>query len=170
MEQSSTESQFKIFNDGQICVVHVTGAINEETIFQEIDPGASMVVTLDLDKVVSLNSMGLRNWVLWVKQLRSKFQMVFRNCPRVVVDQMNILNGFLPMGAIVGSFYVPYYCESCGREDNLLATRGKDYMEATVDAREGIKIPEQRPCPVCQEEMALDVIPAKYFSFLKYRR
>lgn len=170
MTDDKAASQFKVFNNSQDCVVHVEGAINEDTIFKEIDPGSAKVVILDLDKVASLNSMGLRNWLNWVKKIRAKAQIVFRSCPRTVVDQMNILNGFLPMGALVESFYIPFYCDSCGREDNFLAVRGRDYMEATVDAREGMTVPAQRPCPVCQQDMSMDVLPAKYFSFLKYRR
>ncbi len=162
--------QFKVFSDVSECSIHIEGAINENTDFFQVELGGVKIVILDLEHVHSLNSMGLRNWVLWIRSLKSRAQTYFRNCPRPVVDQMNILQGFLPMGAVVESFFVPYTCPSCQHEENYRATRGKDFMEGTVDAREGLILSENRPCPVCSGQMEWDIIPAKYFAFLKYRK
>jgi anti-anti-sigma regulatory factor len=164
------KSQFKVFSSDGECKIQMEGFINENTDFEEIRLADAKIVILDLELVRSLNSMGLRNWVSWVKTFRAKAQIFFRKCPRPVVDQMNILQGFLPMGAIVESFFVPYCCKSCDHEENFLATRGKDFMEGTIDAKEGMFVPATRPCPVCGAQMEWDVIPVKYFSFLKYRK
>lgn len=164
------DMKFKIFSSPKDCTIHFSGAINENSDFSGMDLGAAKVLILDLHGVTSLNSMGLRNWVNWVKGVKNKMQLHFRQCPRVVVDQMNVLQGFLPMGAVVESFFVPYHCDACQHEENYLATRGKDYMEGTVDTRDGIVMPETRPCPVCAAQMDWDIVPLKYFSFLKYRK
>lgn len=163
-------SQFKIFSSDGECKVQMAGSINESTDFSEIDLADAKIVILDLEDVKNLNSMGLRNWVSWVKTFRAKVQIYFRKCSRPVVDQMNILQGFLPMNAVVESFFVPYCCKACDHEENYLATRGKDFMEGTVDAREGMVMPESKPCPVCGGQMEWDLVPAKYFGFLKYRK
>ncbi len=164
------QSQFKVFSGDTECSVHIEGPINENTIFSQIDLQGAKILILDLEHVRSLNSMGLRNWMLWIRSLKSRSQTFFRNCPRVVVDQMNILQGFLPMGAVVESFFVPYWCSSCEHEENHLATRGRDFMEGTVDTPEGLTLTETRPCPVCSGQMEWDIIPLKYFAFLKYRK
>lgn len=165
-----SSEQFKSVVNGRECLIFVSGAVNEETHFPVIEVGDCRVFLIDMEKVTTLNSMGLRNWIVWMKSLKGRIQINFRNCPRVVVDQMNILQGFLPEGAIIESFYVPYHCESCGHDELYLATRGRDYMEATVDAREGVVLKDQHPCIVCGEIAKWDVIPAKYFAFLKLRR
>lgn len=152
------------------CVIYMSGTINENSEFNKIDLSNAKLIYLDLRDVRNLNSMGLRNWVQWVKGLKAKHQMVFRNCPRSVVDQMNILQGFLPMGAIVESFFVPYVCDHCGHDESFLATRGQDYMEGSIDTKEGASMASSRPCPSCGKNMEMDVVPSKYFNFLKYRR
>jgi anti-anti-sigma regulatory factor len=163
-------SQFKVFSNHHGCTVHISGMINENTDFGLLELGDAKVIIMDLEQVTSLNSMGLRNWLNWIKTVKSRMQFNFRNCPRAVVDQMNILHGFLPMGAVIESFFVPYSCASCSHEENYLATRGKDYMEGTVDVKAGTILPEKRPCPVCSASMEWDVLPEQYFSFLKYRK
>lgn len=167
---SEDKNQFDVKHEGDQCTVRVSGAINENIDFTQVDVKSPKVLYLDLKDVKSLNSMGLRNWVLWVKEIKRTTQIVFRNCPHCVVDQMNILSGFLPMGAVVESFYVPYTCLSCSFEHKHLAVRGKDYMEGTVDTKEGAALPQSRQCPECKEKMEIDVVAAKYFHFLKYRR
>jgi len=162
--------QFKSFNHGEECTVVVDGQIDENSDFSKVQVGAASTIFLDLQNVSSLNSMGLKKWLEWVRDIRDGRQLFFRNCPRPVVDQMNILNGFLPMGAIVESFSVPYYCGECSHEENYLATRGKDFLEGTVDKKEGVLLTEKKECPICQAKMEWDIIPQKYFSFLKYRR
>ncbi|MGE0764155.1 MAG: hypothetical protein AB7N80_12815 [Bdellovibrionales bacterium] len=162
--------QFRVENKGNECVIHISGTINENSDFSQLRLEGSKLIYLDLSEVKNLNSMGLRNWVMWIKQLKVKSQMVFRNCPRTVVDQMNILQGFLPMGAIVESFFVPYACPACGKEESYLAVRGKDYMEGSVDTKEGSSLPENGVCKSCGAKTEIDIIPSKYFNFLKYRR
>jgi anti-anti-sigma regulatory factor len=162
--------QMIVESQNQTLKVSIIGAINENTTFAELDLNGAKEIHLDLKQVSNLNSMGLRNWLIWVKKLKGKAQMRFQNCPRVVVEQMAILQGFLPIGAIVDSFQVPYYCDSCGHEEQFMAFRGRDYMEATADTPEGVKVPEIKPCPSCQLKMNIDIVPLKYFSFLKNRR
>lgn len=164
------ESQFKISTDDDIVIIRIFGDINENTKFVELVLPPLKKIVLDLTEVKTLNSMGLKNWLQWVKKFKIYTQFVFKGCPRPVVDQMNILQGFLPMGALVESFFVPYYCSHCGHEEEFFAVRGRDFMEATVDTKEGILLTQKRQCMMCGKESELDVVPAKYFSFLKYRR
>lgn len=154
----------------EVCVVKIAGEINENTSFPVITTNPDQELVLDLKGVVSLNSMGLRNWLAWVKQFKTQTRLRFRFCTRCVVDQMNILQGFIPIGALVESFYVPYHCESCSHSEDVLAMRGKDFTEATADARESILLPDERECLKCKDQMVIDTIPYKYFNFLKYRK
>lgn len=152
------------------CILFLSGPINENSDLSKITFEESKVVYLDLSQVKHINSMGLRQWVVWVKGFKDRHHLVFRFCPRPVVDQINILQGFLPSGAVVESFFVPFSCPSCGHEEDVLLHRGRDYMEGSVDLKEGLTLDQNRPCGKCQKPMELDVVYPKYFNFLKYRR
>lgn len=160
----------KVDEEEDVVCLKLSGSINENANFDSLDLSPGKKLIIDIENVRLINSTGLRNWVIWVKSLDPNTQILLRHCPHVVVEQMNILKSFLPSGAIVESFEVPYHCESCGYEEMVMAERGVDYMEGTADQKEGILLPEQRPCPECEEKMGLDVLPAKYFTFLKFRR
>jgi hypothetical protein len=60
----------------------------------------------------------------------------------------------------VASFFAPYACDGCGREDSLL-------IDAVVHAAELV---QQRPpamvCSECGGPMSFNDFPERYFSFL----
>lgn len=148
-----------------------SGDIDESFDFSAfvVNPGQDLV--LNLKEVRSLNSVGLRSWLLWMKDLRNKVPRIyFQNCPQSVVTQMNILEGFLPMEAIVESFEVPFYCDECGTEEAFLARRGTDFVEGTTDHHESMDFKLERSCPKCKAVMTLDASADKYFNFLKQHK
>ena len=147
-------------------VVSLRGSIDEETNFAEID-GTEPRLIFDLSGVSLINSMGIRNWVNWMKANRNR-SLVFRNCSKPIVDQINALEGFLPPGSVVESFFVPYVCENCGHADRVLFRRTHEFDQGTADQKQSIRPPELK-CPKCGEQMEMDVIEAKYFRFLRYR-
>ena len=167
MDESLKIEQSK--NGDQLHLVF-RGDINENADFSDVSLVGAKEIVLDMAQIRLLNSVGLRSWLLWIKSFAGDSSLVFINCPRHVVDQMNILDGFLPLTARVESFLVPYYCEHCEKTDSVLAVRGKDYMEATADAKEGVTLPDEKPCPHCNQQMEMDVLKDRYFSFLKYRK
>jgi DNA-directed RNA polymerase subunit RPC12/RpoP len=67
-----------------------------------------------------------------------------------------MVHGFFRKGASIQSFYAPYYCESCGKENKI-------HLKA--DQVKNRKAPKME-CPKCGEEMDFDAIEAQYFSFL----
>lgn len=151
-------------------ILILRGDIDEYAQFTDIELKASTRLVMDLAGVKLINSLGVRNWIRWIRSIKGQIFFKFQRCPRVLVEQMNILDGFMPLEATVDSFYIPYECEACGREENVLAVRGKDYVEGTADNKMGILIPEHRECPHCHNDMEWGVIPEKYFRFLRYRR
>lgn len=163
-------TQFDVKAQKPEMTVLIKGPIDENSRFVNLDLNGFNTLVLDLNQVAMINSMGLKNWLLWIKKLPTGMVIKFQNCPRNVVDQMNILQGFLPSGALVESFYVPYVCSDCGHEKNQLAVRKKDFHEATTDTPFGINLPETQICPKCQGELEIDVVPNKYYYFLQLRR
>ncbi|MNL21183.1 hypothetical protein D3C87_1424610 [compost metagenome] len=114
---------------------------------------------MELEGVKSINSCGIREWIKWMGTA-SGAQIVFKNCPKVIVDQINMVDGFLPANGRVSSFFVPYYNDDSGTEKNVLFTFGKEFTESGVTPPAGIKDEDGN-------EMEMDVIESKYFKFLK---
>ncbi|MBX9768852.1 MAG: hypothetical protein K2X47_16385 [Bdellovibrionales bacterium] len=137
------------------------GQIDEDVSFADLTADGASQVILDLEGVTSVNSCGIREWVKWLKSFPAGTKCVYVNCPKLVVDQMNMVAGFFPKGSTVESFYVPYYCESCSNETLIPFTNGKDFTGKAVTAPESVK------CASCGQDAEIDVIEAKYFKFLE---
>jgi hypothetical protein len=145
--------------DGTTLVLEVTGNIDEDANFTPPDLGSFMSVVLDLEKVTAINSVGIREWIKWMKGFPSSVQLAVRRCPKIIVDQINMVAGFLPTATTIQSFYVPYYSDSSGNEKMVLFENGKEF-------RDGELFPPAEVKDDSGEVMEMDVIEAKYFKFL----
>jgi hypothetical protein len=141
--------------------VHVAGTINEDARFDSLDLSNSKTVNIDLKDITTINSCGVREWVKWIDSIPKGTTIQYRNVPSAIIDQMNMIFGFLPENARVDSFFVPYYCESCLLVTPLLINIQKD-TDVT-----NLKIEDTISCQKCSKPAELDVLGAKYFKFLK---
>ncbi len=146
--------------EGSNLVLEVKGDVDEDANFTPQDLGAATAVVLDLDGVTAINSVGIREWIKWVKTMPSSVKLSVRRCPKIVVDQINMVAGFLPAGTTIESFYVPYYSDSSGSEKMVLFNNGTEFKGGDVTPPAEVKDDSG-------EAMEMDVIEAKYFKFLK---
>lgn len=137
--------------------VELTGSIDEDADFKELSGLAQKKIVFDFNGVTMINSCGIREWIKFVDDLSISSHIVYENCPQIIIEQINMVHGFVPNGAMINSFYAPYYCESCGKE-------AKIHLNAQdVKNRKAPKV----KCPHCgQEDADFDAIEAQYFSFL----
>ena len=142
--------------------LEVAGKIDEDAEFPAIESQAIDRVVVDLDDVTYINSCGTRTWIGWVNAIPRKLHVEYERCPVVMVHQMNLINGFLPNGSLVRSFYVPYYCAACDRSETVLFVQGRHFSGAEL-------IPKDQLCPGCGKPMAIDVMEGMYFKFLSRR-
>ncbi len=145
--------------EGDVLKLSLDGHIDEESVFESLDLGGVSKISIDLGKVSAINSVGIREWVKWSKGLSAVPQIQIENCPKVVVDQVNMVAGFLPPNAKMESFFVPYYSDDSGEEVMVLFKRGEHFDDNGVRPPEGLKDSEGN-------EMEIDVIEAKYFKFI----
>lgn len=141
------------------------GQIDEEAAFPNVkDWGSSMYI--DLGQVTAINSIGIRGWIMWFAQLEG-VQMTFLNCPKALVMQMNMVEGFLPTQAQVKSLQVPFFCEECDEEVDVVFEVGKE-IQVTAD---GVQLNYDKS-KICKDgnEPELDVSEVKYFRFLLPRK
>jgi hypothetical protein len=151
--------EIKVEKNGKAAKVHVTGVIDEDVDFGAHALSGVSTVEMKLGGIKGINSCGIREWIKWVGTAGNATISYFE-CPKIIVDQINMVQGFLPHAGKVLSFYVPYYSEEAGTEKSVLFTYGKEFTEEGVSA----------PPNVLDEEgnaMEMDVVEAKYFKFLK---
>jgi hypothetical protein len=162
-------SEFKVQQKTEGANLHLilNGNIDEDVQFPIIDTTGISVLLVDLKEVKAINSVGIREWLNWIRPLSEKAKIELFNCPKALVFQLNMVEGFLPKGGVVKSFFVPFFCEKCDREENILFTLGKEIEAAGGNYAVKFNIQDANLCkePAC--EMAMDATEAKYFQFLK---
>ncbi len=139
--------------------VTLVGVIDEDADFNPHSLAGAPAVELHLGAVKSINSCGIREWIKWIGTAGSAPVKYFE-CPKIIVDQVNMVQGFLPGTGQIMSFYVPYYSDDSGAEKNILFSYGKEYSDQGLG-----QLPEVKDDDGGAMEM--DVVEAKYFKFLK---
>lgn len=137
------------------------GQIDEETVFPEVS-GMAPEAFVDLKEVSSINSVGIRAWILWFGNY-TETHFTFVNCPKALVMQMNMVEGFLPVKHDVQSLQVPFFCEECDEEKEVLFHVGKEII--VQDGQVKLNYDKAGICgDGCDPE--LDVSEVKFFRFL----
>src|SRR5262249_35004736 len=82
-----------------------------------------------------------------------------RRVAEPLVHQLNMIIATRG-SATVSSFFAPYACDKCGREDSLL-------IDAIANGPQLAALePPPMTCPECGSAMAFNDFPERYFSFL----
>ncbi|HMG55645.1 MAG TPA: hypothetical protein VK601_19235 [Kofleriaceae bacterium] len=117
-------------------------------------------LVLDLGGVAFINSLGVRDWIRMQSAAhREGIAIELRRVAEPVVHQLNVI--IATRGASrVTSFFAPYACDACGREDSLL-------VDAVAHAEQLARLePPAMSCAECGAAMAFNDFPERYFSFL----
>src|SRR5689334_11396890 len=103
---------FKIdsVRNGSGIYVTLAGKLSEDSDFSKIDLRDGTDLIVDWESVTGINSCGIREWLKFTSRIQGEMKVTFLNCSRLVVSQINLVNGFLPKDGKIQSFYVPYYC------------------------------------------------------------
>lgn len=136
--------------------VELIGAIDEDADFKELIGLEQKTISFDFNQVNMINSCGIREWIKFLEKIPEATHVIYNNCPQIIIEQINMVHGFFRKGASINSFYAPYFCESCDKENKV---------HLMADQVKNRKAPKME-CPKCGEEMDFDAIEAQYFSFL----
>lgn len=140
--------------------VRLSGIIDEHNGLRDLtDRMKNKLLLIDLSGIRRINSVGVRDWVHWLGDLRRKdFRVVMFDCPPSIMDQVNLVRNF-SQGATVFTFYAPYYCDRCDKEED-------QRLDAFELLRSGSRVAPAFPCgkPACPN--ALDDVEENYFAFL----
>ena len=124
-------------------------------------------LTINFRMVKAVLSIGIKKWIKFADQLENLpgLAIEFSDCSKQVVDQINLVKGFLPENAIVTSVFVPIFCEKCNRAFKVL--RPTENLPDVID--NVIKDMDEIDCeqfPICKENYELEVNPRAYLRFL----
>lgn len=139
--------------------VHLSGAITEDSDLGRLatELQNAQTVRFYLNGVARINSVGVRDWILFLGEVTRGKQVELLECPPVLVAQMNMITNFTQNTRVV-SIQMPFCCEACDKE-----------IVISCDVSSG-EPPTELPTPVCDEdgtEMIFDDLPELYFRFLK---
>lgn len=139
----------------------LVGIIDERADLAPLLDGAhGNTLVVDLADVTFINSLGIRQWMRFISGAQSRgLRLRLRRVSEPMVQQMNMIEAARG-GAEIESFYAPYGCDGCGREDTVLldsSTHAALISRSTAPAI---------PCPECNRTMVLHDLPQRYFMFL----
>ncbi|TMQ03202.1 MAG: hypothetical protein E6J90_35670 [Deltaproteobacteria bacterium] len=138
----------------------ISGPIDESSrLLELLDRSRDGRLVLDLGGVTFINSLGVRDWIrMQAAAQRAGIAIELHRVAEPVIHQLNMI--IATRGARVASFFAPYACDRCGREDSLL-------IDAIAHARALAQLsPPTMPCAECGADMAFNDFPERYFSFL----
>jgi anti-anti-sigma regulatory factor/predicted RNA-binding Zn-ribbon protein involved in translation (DUF1610 family) len=139
----------------------LSGAIDEHAGLAELlgmARGGRLV--LDLGGITFINSLGVRDWIrLQAAATQQGLYVELRRVAEVIVHQLNMIIATRGTSRVT-SFFAPYACDACGREESLL-------IDAVANGASlaGLHAPPMG-CPECGAQMAFNDFPERYFSFL----
>ena len=162
-----TEFKFLQKFEGSTLKLAFEGSIDEDAKFPLVDTSRIEKVIIDLNGIRAINSVGIREWLTWIRAFGAKAEVVFDRCPKSIVFQLNMVDGFLPPKATVSSFFVPYFCDKCGYEGSHLLSVGKDVVATAKGIVINFDAKSKAGCTQEPCEIEMDVTEAKYFQFLK---
>lgn len=139
----------------------LTGAIDETAVLHELPARAfNGRLILDLAGITFINSLGVRDWIRMQAAAQKAHLAVYLNrVSEPLVHQLNMIIATRG-NATVTSFFAPYACDACGREESLL-------IDAIANAERLVRLdPPPMICPECGAQMAFNDFPERYFSFL----
>ncbi len=137
------------------------GQIDEHNRLSELDSLLSDASRLyvDLGAIRRINSIGVRDWVVWLTAARQRFaEVILTDCPPAIMHEVNLVKNFAA-GARIATFRVPYYCEACGKESMSL-------LKSSDLLAQGIKEPPSDRCERVECRNDLDDDGTFYFAFL----
>jgi anti-anti-sigma regulatory factor len=139
----------------------LSGAIDETAgLMDLLGRAENGSLVLDLAGVTFINSLGVRDWIRMQAQATQRgVKMELRRVAEVLIHQLNMIIATRGT-ARVTSFFAPYACDRCGREESLV-------VDAVANAAQLAQLqPPPMTCPECGGQMAFNDFPERYFSFL----
>lgn len=136
--------------------VLISGVVDETADLSELG-GLDGRLEFNLAGLERFNSFGVRKWMDAMRALAESSSMTFVECSPTVIDQLNMINGFLASGRVV-SFYGDMICDHCDAEATALFRAS--------ECRDLDRLPPVK-CDDCGRMMELEAGEDQYLLFLR---
>ena len=151
--------KFHIEQQDQTLLIKVEGSINEDLQIEKLSHLKASQMIFDVDNVKMINSCGIREWIRLIESFGSAVKLEYIKVPQIVIQQMNMISGFLSKNASVTTFYAPYFIEDLDEERQVLLR---------ADEIKNFKAPAQNAdVDGTNYKLDFDAIEEQYFRFLK---
>ena len=111
--------KWKIEKTQQETAVYLEGIVNEEFAYRdlatELRGRETIPLKLNLKEVRRINSMGIREWFNFLKELSWPQNIILCDCSLIFTEVLSQIEE-LGHGCIVDSCYLPIWCENCEEE------------------------------------------------------
>jgi hypothetical protein len=151
--------KFNAEKSGDTLLVKIEGSINEDLIIEQAAELHHSHITFDMQKVKMINSCGIREWIRMLEKHGPDTQIEYIHVPQIVIQQMNMISGFLTKNAKVISFYAPYFIEDLDEERQVLLN------SADIQNFKAPKLTET--VDGTEYPLDFDAMEEQYFRFLK---
>ncbi|MCE9578216.1 MAG: hypothetical protein K8W52_34135 [Deltaproteobacteria bacterium] len=138
--------------------VSVSGVVDENADLALLSTLGGRPVRVNLKGVRRINSFGVRAWMDAVRKVPRDVVLTFAQAPSPVIDQCNMVTGFLGHGTLE-SFFAPMTCGECDEQVDQL-------FETAACRANGGKLPST-PCPRCGRPMEVDDLEDQYLLFVR---
>jgi anti-anti-sigma regulatory factor len=148
-------------------IVEFVGDIDAKTEFPNLARDAVRELVIDLSALGFINSGGVRSWISWIAAVNNALRGVaitFVNIPSISVRQAAQIKDFLPNGANIQSFVVPYYCDGCQTNTKVIYKNGVNWSSSWNQDEKLRKITYTK-CPQCGAMIEIDAVPEHYQNF-----
>lgn len=140
---------------GDEAYISLVGLIDEDANFDKIKSLKMNQFVFDFNNVTMINSCGIREWIKYISEFENA-KITYVNCPQIIIEQVNMVHGFIKKDVTVESFYAPYFCNSCDTGKKILLKNSE-----VINMK-----PPAKLCNTCSSELEFDAIEKQYFSFL----
>jgi anti-anti-sigma regulatory factor len=139
----------------------IGGALDETSnLIDLVKRASSGKLTLDLAAVTFINSLGVRDWIrMQAAATEAGVAVELRSVSEPIVHQLNMIVATRGTSSVT-SFYAPYACDACGREESRLIDAVATHADLAAMK------PPPMTCPECSQPMAFNDFPERFFSFL----
>ncbi len=152
----SSGLDIQINQDSTTAKVKLAGRIDEDSMFDNLLSSQAVEFHLDFSGVTLINSCGVREWINLVNDLSKKAKIIYKNCPQIMVEQMNMVEGFLPNNTEIESFYAPYFDPDADEEVKVLIMTKEISNKKAPSKKNDAGV-----------ELEFDALEAQFFNFIK---
>jgi hypothetical protein len=151
-------------NKSQHLKVSIQGQISGEAILPSFSGELFSEAIFDLTGVKYINSEGIRNWIIWLNEIKRTHptaKFTFENVHHLLVRQAYSIKGFFPPSSYVESFILPYFCSSCDYTFELTIQKKKNIDSNMSKEDRSAKI-SHSICTKCERLVPLDAVLDHY--------